>query len=174
MAPLLNQGLDPFDPNDCDGNTAQAFEQWLETLQIYCDHMLDEPPPSDVEARRVYDKQKKKKFLWFIGKQGRQDIQTLFPDGRTDRAATFNVLTQKLRQHYQPKSSRWQAIVRFRALRQEEGESVVKFADRCRQQASLCGFENIEFNEGNPLKMATKIQLVLGTTCQSLRDDPYR
>lgn len=45
----------------------------------------------------------------------------------------------------------------------------LKVCERCRKEAALCGFKE-DFNDGNPITLAAKIQLVLGTSDRNLRD----
>lgn len=93
----------------------------------------------------------------------------MFPSAWTDESKTYSVILDGLRRKYKPQSSRWQSIVKFRSL-QDPDEPLSRFADRCRQKASLCDFNNPDFNEGDVVKMATKIQLILGKRNQTLWD----
>lgn len=170
MEPASAHGPSPFNPTDHGTDVARAFDKWLTRFEIYCDHILQEPEQDNPTASALYAKNKKKKLLWFIGDAGMDDIDSVHPNARGDPAVTFDVIVQSLRRRYQPKASRWQAIAKYRALQQDLDEPISKFAERCRRQAELCGFVRDDFNEQNPVKLATKIQLILGTCNQTLRD----
>lgn len=170
MDPHPSNGPPPFNPSDHGTGVGQAFKRWVDRFEIFCDHVLEDPSTDDHVAMAKYAKAKKRKLLWYIGGDALTDIETASPDIRTDNTMTYEAIIDKLRQRYQPKASRWQAISQYRSLYQEPGESLSKFADRCRRATTLCGFDSADFNEGDPVILGTKIQLILGTSSQVLRD----
>lgn len=151
MDPQLNIGPKPFDRSNCNGNVAQSFEHWVDTFEIFIDHIMIDPVSSEPESVLKYQTAKNRALLWHIGKEGCSDIHLLCPEDRTDATQSYTSIVHNLRNRFCPKSANWQAIVQFRALRQEAGESTPKFAEHCEQHAKLCGFETPEFNEGDPI-----------------------
>lgn len=127
---MENTQLPPFDPNGEQSGIFPRWERWLRAVDLY------------LTSKNITDATRKKATLLHMGGLELQDIYYAIPDADTvaEGEDAYNKTKDALTAYFKPKVNKTYERHIFRGLAQKDGETVIQFITRLRQQARYCEF----------------------------------
>lgn len=138
----------PFDPHSDSSSVDQRWTKWVKKFEIYV-----------VAADINNDIRKKALLLNLAG----EEVSEIF-DSLPETGATYQQALTVLNNYFKPKKNILFEIYKFRQAKQEPTETLNEFYARLRNLSATCEYENAN-NANNEIK----IQILVGTTSESLR-----
>lgn len=146
-----------FECNAFGSHAGAEWEKWRKTFELH------------LEVNNITEDARKKTWLLYCaGEQVREIFENLpgadVPPTRVPQpyVSVYEVAMEKLNEYFRPKTNSTYEKHILRAMKQEDGEKIEKFAVRLRQQAARCEL-------GTQLEISIKDQIIEKCTSAELR-----
>ena len=175
MNPLAkSNGTPHFDPAEHDGNTLQAFTEFIESWEMWYDvASIGELKEDATDAQRKEHKAKVFRMCVFTGERLKTDLKAEYnQDMAKIKSADFDAMVKKLQDRYQPAQNQVLHQYQFHQLKQEPGEKIDAFINKICQHADKCAFKctNTSCTEKDQIhKTLIRDQIIIGTNISSIR-----
>ena len=133
---------DAFDPNLHEGNTYQAFNDYIKAWEMSYDVCCIGKIKEDAsELVQLQHKAKVFRMCVLQSERLKTDLKSEFnQDLAQFKQADFNTMVQRLCNRYRPTQNQVLLHYQFHGLRQEPGEKIDSFINKVRQHADKCSF----------------------------------
>ena len=176
MNPLAKSSATPIiDPSAHEGNTLQAFNDFIESWEMWYDvASLVELKEDASNAQISEHKAKVFRMCVFAGERLKSDLKAEYNQDLTKlKGDDFNAMVAKLRQRYQPSQNQVLLHYQFHNLQQATGEKIDSFINRVCQHAEKCEFKckNTSCTSRNAIhEILIRDQIVIGTNNTTIRE----
>ena len=177
MNPLAkSNGTPHFDPAQHDGNTLQAFTEFIESWEMWYDvASIGELKEDATDAQKKEHKAKVFRMCAFTGERLKTDLKAEYnQDMAKIKSADFDDMVKKLHDRYQPAQNQVLLHYQFHQLKQEPGEKIDAFINKICQHADKCAFKctNTSCTEKDQIhKTLIRDQIIIGTNIASVREN---
>ena len=174
--PITKSTPDIFDPSQHENDVYQAFNDWLESWEMWYEvASMGELKKDATDEEQEEHKAKVFRMCVFQGDRLKTDLKAEYNQDITElKEATFDDMTEKLVTRYRPTQNQVLLHYQFHGLRQEYGEKIDTFMNRVKVHADKCAFKctNEDCTEKDKIhNTLIRDQIIIGTSIRSIRED---
>ena len=163
-----------FDPSLHEGNTYQAFNDYIEAWEMSYDvAYIGEIKEEASELVQQQHKAKIFRMCIFQGERLKTELKSEFnQDLAQVKQVEFNTMVQRLCNRYRPTQNQVLLHYQFHGLHQEPGEKIDSFINKVRQHADKCSFKctNPYCTEKEKIhKTLIRDQIIIAISIRSIR-----
>jgi len=175
MNPLAKASGKPiFDPTGHEGNLLQAFQNYLDSWEMWYDVACLNDLSADANAAlRNEHKAKVFRMCAFQGEKHKNDLKFEYnQDISALKLASFDDMITKIQNRYKPTQNQVLLHYQFHQLRQHPGEKIDAFINKVQLHADQCAFkcQNQGCTDKNAIHNSLiRDQILIGTNMPLLR-----